>query len=512
MLTGVQPFEGNTVTDILTAVVKEEPDWARLPEHTPASIKRLLRRCLHKDRNRRLQHIADARIEIDDAENEAQVPEQQVASPGSAQGRRLPWIPMILTSVASVILAIAVISYWRDRRPAETPEMRVDIVTPATADSVSLAISPDGSRLAFVALKDGVSLLWIRRLDAAAMALPVNGTEGASYPFWSPDSRSVGFFAGGKLKRADIEGGLPQTLANAALGRGGAWSPDGLILFAPEGVGPLYRVSASGGDSIAATNIQPPRKDSHRFPSFLPFTGGRRQFLFYAYGDEPDAQGIYLGSLDSSETRRLTSADSAGAYMPGDWLVFIRQGTLLARHIDLQRGELTGEPVRLADHVNFDTTIYSGAFSISATGIVAYRSGRATWRQLTWFDRTGKVLDTLGMPNESNPTNPELSPDGRRVAVDSSILGKADVWIIDADRTTRFTSAEKDNHWPIWSPDGSQIVFDSARTGQHDLYSKPTNGASSEKLLLKTPLPKGAHGLGSLGPADDRRTETADLS
>ena len=499
MLTGVRTFSGDTFAETLTAVLSVEPDWTLLPEHTPASIKRLLRRCLHKDRNRRLQHIADACIEIDESQIEAEGPEQLVASRGSSHAQRLPWVLVVMISLASLILVVAAVRYWRDPGPAETAEMRVDVVTPATADSVSFAISPDAHRLAFVASKDGVSFLWVRRLNSATAAQPLTGTEGASYPFWSPDSRSVGFFASGKLKRVDIDGGLPQTLADAALGRGGAWSPDGLILFAPEGAGPLYRVPASGGDSIEATKVQPPQIGSHRFPNFLPFTGGRRQFLFYGYGTTPDVQGIYIGSLDSLETRRLTAADTAGAYMPGGWLVFIRQGTLVARRIDLEHDELTGDPVKLADNVNFETTLYVGAFSISRTGIVAYRSGGASWRQLTWFDRGGKVLGTLGMPNQNNPNNPEVSPDGRRVALDSWILGKADVWIVDADRTTRFTSAQEDNEWAIWSPDGRQIVFDSSRRGPPDLYLKPSNGATAEELLLETPQTKGANDWSSDG-------------
>jgi Tol biopolymer transport system component len=241
--------------------------------------------------------------------------------------------------------------------------MRVDIVTPSTSDPLSFAISPDGRRLAFVASGDGASRLWLRPLDTVT-AQPLAGTEGASFPFWSPDSRSVGFFAAGKLKRIDIGGGLPQTLADAANGRGGTWTLDGMILFAPAGGTPLFRVSASGGEAVAVTKLDPPRRSGHRFPHLLP---GGRQFLFYAQGT-PETAGIYLGSLDSGETSRLIGADTAGAYAPPGWLLFVRQGTLLAQRLDLPQGEISGDPVTVADPVAFDSGLLRGAFSVSLRG------------------------------------------------------------------------------------------------------------------------------------------------
>jgi eukaryotic-like serine/threonine-protein kinase len=499
MLTGFRAFSGETFAEILTAVLKAEPDWTRLPPNTPTSIRRLLRRCLQKDLNRRLQDIADARIEIEESKNENEPSEQLIASTGSGRGRRIPWTIAALTSIAALILVIPAILFWREPPVADALEMRVDVVTPTTADSVSFAISPNGRRLVFVASRGGISVLWVRTLDSEATAQPVVGTEGASYPFWSPDSRSVGFFADGKLKRVDIAGGSPRTLAEAALGRGGTWSPDGLILFAPEGAGPLYRVPASGGKPVEATKVHPPEVGSHRFPNFLPFESGRHQFLFYGHGT-PEGDGIYLGSMDSSVTKRLTAADTAGAYMPGGWLVFIHEASLLARRLDLRRGELIGEPVTLADSVNYDTTSYAGAFSTSATGIIAYRSGKASLWQLTWFDRLGKAVGNFGLPNPSNPLNPELSPDGKRVALDRTMLGFADVWIVDASRTTRFTFDAADDHWPIWSPNGDRIVFDSSRGGpSHDLYWKPSSSARGEELLLDTSQAKGANDWSSNG-------------
>jgi hypothetical protein len=218
--------------------------------------------------------------------------------------------------------------------------------------------------------------------------------------------------------------------------------------------------------------------------------GGRR-FLFFAVGI-PDAQGIYVGSLDSSEITRLMPAETPGAYAPSGWLLFLRQeGTLMARQFDHSRGELTGDQVKVADAVGFDGVFHFGAFSVSPAGLMAYRAEVASRRQLTWLDRTGKVLGTLGLPDNSL-LHPEVSPDGRRVVVDRSVDGNTDLWILDAVRAIRFTFDAGIDHWPIWSPEGSRVVFDSSRKGLHDLYQKPSSGAASEELFLESPQSKGA--------------------
>jgi Tol biopolymer transport system component len=312
------------------------------------------------------------------------------------------------------------------------------------------------------------------------MAQPLVGTDGAKYPFWSPDSRSIGFLDGEKLKRIDLAGGLAQPLANA-VGRGGTWSADGVILFAPIGPGPLFRITASGGAAVAVTKLLD-KQVSHRFPQFLP---GGRQFLFYAQGT-PETAGIWLGSLDTPQTKRLTAADTAGVYAPEGWLLFIRGGTLVAQRLDLDRQQLTGDPVTVADSVTFDPN-NSGAVSVAAAGLVAYRAGGINQRQLTWFDRTGKGLGTIGSPDENTLATPRLSPDGRRVAVQRTVQGNTDIWILDGTRTNRFTLGDNAETFPVWSPDGSRIVFTSDRKGPGgDLYQKPTSGAGSEELLLES--------------------------
>ena len=387
--------------------------------------------------------------------------------------------------IAMAALAVPAVMHFREAPPAAPPEMRTEIVTPATTDPASFALSPDGRQLVFVASGDGPSRLWLRPLAATA-AQPLAGTEGGSYPFWSPDSRSVGFFADAKLKRLDIGGGSPQALANAPGSRGGTWNADGVILFARTFNGPLFRIPASGGEAVAVTKLD--RQQSHRFPQFLP---DGRQFLFYAQGT-PETRGIYLGSLDSDETKRLTAADTAGVYAPSGWLLWVRAGTLVAQRLDLERRELAGDPVTVADPVGSNTNTNVGAFSVSAAGLVAYRPGGADRLQLRWFDRAGKALGTLGAPDEESPrlSSPRVSPDGRRVAVSRAVQGNADIWLLDGARTSRFTFDAAPDRNLIWSPDGSRIVFESDRKGTRNLYVKSSSGAGGEELLLESPQGK----------------------
>ncbi len=484
MLTGRQAFQGETVGDIVAAVIRAEPDWTRLPSDALPSIRRLLRLCLQKDAKKRRQTATDVRIDIEQALAEPAA-EAVPLSPGEGAptasglaGRvRAAWFAATLATATAVAFAIP---YFRSAPPAP-PETRVEINTPATSDPVSFALSPDGRQIVFVASSDGASRLWLRSL-ASTTAQPLAGTEGAAYPFWSPDSRSVGFVADNRLKRLDIGGGAPQTLATANAARGGTWNADGIILFTTGTSSPLFRVPASGGEAVAVTKLD--RQSSHRFPSFL---SDGRQFLFYAQGT-PETGGMYLGALDSTETQRLTTAETAGVYLSlrdGGWLLWVRTGTLVAQRLDLEQKALTGDSVTLADPVAFDANNGS-AVSVSARGLVAYRTGAASRRQLAWFDRSGKALGAMGAPDENGLTSPSVSPDGRRVAVHRTVQGNADIWLLDGTRTNRFTFDAALDRWPVWSPDGSRIVFDSNRKGPRDLYQKPSSGAGEEELLVES--------------------------
>jgi Tol biopolymer transport system component len=313
------------------------------------------------------------------------------------------------------------------------------------------------------------------------------GTEGATLPFWSPDSRSIAFFAGGALKRLDLGGGAPQILAPATNGLGGTWNADGVIVFAPSRTMPLMRVSVTGSPAVAVTTLGP-QQTGHVAPSFLP--DGRR-FLFFQRGGL-DGAGIYLGTLDTNVSTQLTPAAGSGVLLPSGWLLWVRAGTqtLVAQRLDVDKAALAGEPVTVADGVAVDLNAnLNAAVSVAASGLVAYRMGTVGQRQLTWFDRLGTAQGTVGDP-DATLSNPRVSPDGRRVVVERTAQGNADLWLLDGTRTSRFTFDSATDYRPVWSPDGTRIVFSSNRTGIVDLYQKLATGAGSAEQIVASDQPK----------------------
>jgi len=369
--------------------------------------------------------------------------------------------------------------------PFPASEMRLQINTPPTRAPTHFALSPDGRYIVFVASSGDSQSLWLRPLDKIE-AKPIPGTDGAQFPFWSPDSQSVGFCAEGKLKRVNVSGGPPLTLANApVVFGGGSWNGEGTILFGPHN-SPILRVPASGGDPTGVTRLDTPRKMiGHRSPVFLP---DDRHFLFLGYSySGSEAQAVYLGSLEGGEPKRVMASETAVQYLEPDWVVYIRQGVLMARRFDPVKGELTGDPVTVADSVGFEVS--SGAFSVSNTGLLAYRAGHEERRQLTWVDRTGRILGVAGEPDANNLLSPELSPDGRRIAIDRTIGNNRDLWLMDlvSGGLMRLTSDVAMDANPLWSPDGKRIVFHSTRNGTHDIWIKPASGTGTEQLLLGTP-------------------------
>jgi serine/threonine protein kinase len=486
MLTGKRLFAGETISDTLAAVIRAEIDWNVLPVDTPGSIRALLRRCLTKDRKQRLQAIGDARIAIEEyLANPAGTTEPETAAITGRHGPRekLAWCIAIVFVVATAVLSVKGILDFRKAR-VEEPEIRFEVITPPTSDPTGLTLSPDGRLLAFVASAEGQPRLWLRPLDSAA-AQPLAGTEGATDPFWSPDSQSIGFFAGDKLRRIHVAGGPPQTLASAPNDLGGTWNRDGLIVFAPSWQAPLYRVPALGGNPLAITQLDPPHHMAHGWPQFLP---DGRHLLFFASGAD---SGIYLGSLDSDEIRLLIAADTTAVYAPPGYLLFMRQRTLFAQRFDATRLDLIGDAVPIADSVAFNSTNNIGGFSVSETGMLAYRAASGAARRcIAWFDRSGKEVGTLGGVDENNLRHPELSPDGRRLAIDRTVQRNADVWLIDTMQgvPSRFTFDGAADSFPIWSPDGSRIIFCSNRKGSFDLYQKASSGAGDDELLLESAL------------------------
>ncbi|MDA2927732.1 hypothetical protein MYX78_10980, partial [Acidobacteria bacterium AH-259-G07] len=350
-------------------------------------------------------------------------------------------------------------------------------------------ISPDGKHLVFATRSaDSPNLLWVRSLDSlTARSLP--GTESAFHPFWSPDSRFIGFFSRAKLKRVSLSGGPPQTLCDAPDGTGGSWNRDGTIVFNPHFGGPLQYVSAAGGEAKPLTELDESRGETaHRWPGFLP---DGRHFFYLALSSQPENRGIYLASLDSKEKKRLLSANLNAAYAEPGYLLFMRESTLMAQPFDKKGLELTGEPFPLAENVDRNEHSFSTAafFSVSENGVLTYRSGTGLSRtQLVWFDREGKRLGPVGEP--ADYSNHELSPDGKRVAVGllDPETQTRDIWLFDLARGTssRLTFDAADDLNPVWSPDGTRVAFTSDRKGQRDIYQKMASGTGQDELLLES--------------------------
>ena len=344
MLTGQRAFGGDDVSEVLSRVLQREPAWAALPPEVPLRVQQVLRMCLQKDLKQRAHDIADIRLALDGAFETAMPPTSSSAK-SVASGGRLAWVAFAVALLAAVALAIPTVRHLRETRPLSPPEMRLEINTPATTDPVSLAISPDGQKIVFVATEEGRSRLSLRSLDAVS-ARPLTGTEDALWPFWSPDGRSVGFFADGKLKRIDVDGGQLQNLTDAPSGRGASWNRDGTIIFTPDfSSSPIFRIPAAGGEPSPLTRPESPKQTSHRFPQFLP---DGRHFLYYVVGI-PESRGIYIGDLQGSRTRRLLDADSAAVYATPGRLLFVRQGTLFAQDFDAARLELRGNASPVAN-------------------------------------------------------------------------------------------------------------------------------------------------------------------
>ncbi|MBZ5637081.1 MAG: serine/threonine-protein kinase [Acidobacteriia bacterium] len=472
MLTGQKLFKGDDLSETLASVIKEEPKLGR----APAQTQRLLRCCLEKDPTQRLQSIADWRLLLDDS------PASSSAANQGAGG----WIWKAATGVAVLIaLGLGGWMYFKTQPPAQTS--RFEVALPQNVSfSQYVSVSPDGRKLAFNSTGEHNGL-WIRDLDALQWRqLP--GTDGAVSPFWSPDSKYLGFGVQNQLKKIDVSGGPAQTLCMLPAGAvgSGAWNRDGIIIFGGRGSGPLWKVSQAGGVATPITSVDASRGEAfHALPTFMP---DGKHFIYLRNGS-PEVIGMYAGSLDTKPTEQSNSRFLAGQFAASyvnSYLFFMRDNTLMAQPFDAAKLQLIGEPSPVAEHVG--TTQSIGVFSVSPSGTLAYRAGAETGNyQLTWFDRQGKVLSPFGQPGGDEDI--ALSPDGTHGAVrDTTTGGAGDLWTLDFARgvRTRFTFRQSAGSWGVWSPDGSRIAF-SAGTLFDTLYDKASSGAGDEKELLKEP-------------------------
>jgi hypothetical protein len=504
MATGRKAFEGKTQASLIAKILEiDPPPISSLQPMTPPALDRVVKKCLAKEPEKRWQAASDVCDELQwiaEGGSQTGMTAPVAASRKSLLGdARLAWV-----HAAVFFLAVLALGYFVYSRPApqQAHAVRFALFLPenwslagtgavTTGATAPVIISPDGQQIAFVAVNaEGKTLLWVRALDALA-AQSLAGTEGASAPFWSPDSRTLGFFAGGKLKKIDVSGGPPITLCDAADNRGGTWNQDGLILFAPTNTSALQKVSASGGVPAPAT-VLGQGELGHIRPSFLP---DGRHFLYSTIAPRAGLGGpIYLGSLDSSERKVLFNANSANAGYSQGYILFLRDTTLVAQPFDPRRLVLAGDAFPIAERIRTSTSSQPYAyFSVSENGSLVYQTGAETANsQLLWFDRTGKQTGALGDPAIYNA--PELSSDGKRASVsiaDDSGKG-ADVWVYDVARglRTRFTFGPSQAYEAIWSPDGSRIVFSSRRKGSVDLYQKDSSGAGNEEILLESNVDK----------------------
>jgi Tol biopolymer transport system component len=476
MLTGRRMFEGETVVETLAAVMMKDSPVDALPAATPPAVRKLLQRCLERDVRRRLRDIGEARIALEEVL--AGVPEEAAAPTAIRRSIKLLWpiLPMLaLIAMAAVHLG--------EKKVSESPVLRFTIAPPEQTDFEMTgitagppALSPDGRYLVFKARAQLHSQLWLRPLDQVA-AQPLAGTEGATFPFWSPDSRFIGFFADGKLKRMDVSGGSPLTLADAPSGRGGSWSKEGVIVFAPTLQGALQSVAASGSPTTPVTVLEgPPNRISHRFPWFLP---DGRHFLYISTLPSNTNPKLHLASLDLKHDEVLGRAESYAAYSQ-EHLLFLRADTLMAQPFNAKRLATTGEALPILQHVGGTNGITLGSFSASENGTLVYQHAVGRSRTLVWFDLSGKRLSTVGDPADVEDLR--LSPDQQNVAVTAFNLGTGDgeLWIYDLARGLRSLFASSGGVFG-WSPDGRRVAYSQNGVA---IYEKPVSGSGAPQVLF----------------------------
>jgi len=492
MATGKRAFEGKSQISVASSILEKDPDpISAAKPTTPSAFDHVVKSCLQKNPDERLQTAHDVRLQLkwiaeDRPVAVAPAPAIALHNPRT----RLAWVAAIVLALA----AGALFGFFINR-PAPARTIRT-VIAPPEGGSFRLTgdlagppvLSPDGSNLAFtVTGSDGKVMLWVRPLDKLeARALP--GTENVNFPFWSPDSQSLGFFADGKLKTIDLNGGSPQIVCDAPQGRGGAWGADGVIVLTTDVQAPMSRVSANGGVPVAVTKLDHARHTSHRWPFFLP---DGKHFLYLALNhDSAQSQNdaVYFASVDGTENQMLFRSLSNAIYA-GGFILFARGSQLMAQKLDPVSGKLSGTVQLLANGVANDLSTWHMDASASGAGLLVMGTGGSPEWQLIWVDRTGKRIGIVA-DKLANLQSARLSPQGDRVALQID-TGANDIWVLDLARgiRTRLTFGPVFNAFPVWSPDGKWIAYSSQRNGHDYIYRRLSNGSGAEEVLLQDDQP-----------------------
>jgi serine/threonine protein kinase/Tol biopolymer transport system component len=495
MLAGQRPFSGETISDTLASVLKTEPNWHALPAAAPPRLRGLLRRCLDKDAKRRLRDIGDARVQIEEllsgAPDEAGV--SAIPTPQSVWQRALPWG---VAAAALVVAAVATTRWAPWRKPSSSAPLRLSADLGAGADvlplGASMSVSPDGATVAFVAQTGAARSrqLYVRRLSQL-QATPLSGTDNAVGPFFSPDGQWIGFFADGKLRKIAATGGPAVTLCDAPNSRGAAWAEDGTIVFLPNQLGSLMRVSSEGGTPAPLLSLVE-GEVTQRFPQVLPggkavlFTGSRTSTAF-------NDANLVVQALPTGTRTVVQRGGYHGRYLPSGHLVYLHDGTLFAAPFDLERLVVTGPPVSAVEGVASNEGIGSAQFAVSASGTLVYLPGQSTGGgvPIHWMDREGKTMPLRA--SRANWLNLLFAPDGLRLALE--IFGEqADIWVFEwaRDSLTRVTSDPSADTKPVWTPDGRRLVFASARSDSStpNLYWQRADGTGAAQRLTESKNPQ----------------------
>ena len=489
MLTGRRAFEGKSQLSVFTAILEKDPDPVTNTQPlTPQMLDLVIRGCLAKDTGQRFQSAHDVAMNLNSIASLRSLPPEKEL-PSRPVTSRIRWL--ISLGVAIVLGALA--GFLLQRPSHAGAAVRAALNPPPnshfrlTSDAAGPPmLSPDGSYVAFTATgPDGKTSLWVRPMNAAdAHALP--DTNDAIFPFWAPDGRSLGFFANGKMKVIELDGTTAQPLCDAQLGRGASWGPNGIIVYSPSPISPLFQISTNGGAPSQLTKLDPSTYSSHRWPAFLP---DGKHFLYFAMAHDPSKlsnNGIYYASLDGRENRLLIHSQSNGIYAAG-FLLFNRADQLMGQKFDAANGQLSGEPQSITAGVLNDVSTWRTSASATDNGLLIFGNGGSGTVQLVWVDRSGKEIG-IAADNLQNLNYARLSPHGDRIALTLD-NGVNDIWSLDLARgvRTRLTFGPTGNTFPIWSPDGKWIAYSSLRTSSSGIYRKLADGTGSEEQLLPDP-------------------------